>query len=802
NCPFSHVAVKDDDAGRSESYEANEAEQKDDDGSGTGSDDYGGWGTTTAPDWSQVVLDEPRENKFSGAFSSGRKTNTCRGYGLGRCNRGDSCRFSHDLEWDEPARVEPKPEEADDSDWGPMDCDHTAAPWAAAKPESCPHFAKGQCRNGDGYRYKHEDPIENSGRQTPRAVTLHKEEEILLEYVDDPMQNHDIEDQPEDHSSSGSSSQTHETDTNGSSEPKETAAQWHSRSGEAGQQKEDVIADQNEATWAAQWPAEELPPEPEKFDAPCKYFGQGHCAAGDRCKYRHIPVPDPYSDTRGPSLDIHSPTVNVNGVQTNFHIQHTHSEDPIGEEIDGSSWKAEEEIVYKHPLVERSIYNCTIKFAADLTPEYVTTASESWRVVLSNLPSDISPSEIEDLAGSFDNIEEIIGLDDTEDGREITPKFLDARAAMDVRAPLDARTVKISWPNRTRLAWAHYPTVTLAKDVVEKLNGKIIDDRVIKASFNRPKAKQSHSFSVQLDGLHGDTTKQAIQEVCPGATLISMGKASYTQPAASFIRELITGFGEVIFFDELPSAQAKPAKSVALVTLATAQMAITVSQELNGVAQESLGGGFLSVQQVHHCKYLTTTRIFTCLKSEIERLRDLYAPEKTMIRHYENVDSIIVRIYAPSENGQIFGKANSELASLMHGTILMFGGYAVWDECFDTPSSIKALENLNSGAPFFIQCDNRTQAIYVFGTSDDQKRGETLLLKLLVKVKALQHTITLERTALRTLINGTLAAIQDEFGSNKVNLDVVSPKLIVKGSADVLEKVRATMTIALTESGP
>ncbi|TFK39100.1 hypothetical protein BDQ12DRAFT_722940 [Crucibulum laeve] len=415
NCPFSHVAVKDDDAGRSESYEANEAEQKDDDGSGTGSDDYGGWGTTTAPDWSQVVLDEPRENKFSGAFSSGRKTNTCRGYGLGRCNRGDSCRFSHDLEWDEPARVEPKPEEADDSDWGPMDCDHTAAPWAAAKPESCPHFAKGQCRNGDGYRYKHEDPIENSGRQTPRAVTLHKEEEILLEYVDDPMQNHDIEDQLEDHSSSGSSSQTHETDTNGSSEPKETAAQWHSRSGEAGQQKEDVIADQNKATWATQWPAEELPPEPEKFDAPCKYFGQGHCAAGDRCKYRHIPVPDPYSDTRGPSLDIHSPTVNVNGVQTNFHIQHTHSEDPIGEEIDGSSRKAEEEIVYKHPLVERSIYNCTIKFAADLTPEYVTTASESWRVVLSNLPSDINPSEIEDLAGSFDNIEEIIGLDDTEE---------------------------------------------------------------------------------------------------------------------------------------------------------------------------------------------------------------------------------------------------------------------------------------------------------------------------------------------------------------------------------------------------
>eukprot|EP00959_Pyramimonas_sp_CCMP1952_P307095 6427392-Pyramimonas_sp.AAC.1 len=62
----------------------------------------------------------------------------CHQFAQGRCNRGDSCRFSHD-----PAAAE------------------AAAAARAAMPksdEACHQFAQGRCNRGDSCRFSHATP--------------------------------------------------------------------------------------------------------------------------------------------------------------------------------------------------------------------------------------------------------------------------------------------------------------------------------------------------------------------------------------------------------------------------------------------------------------------------------------------------------------------------------------------------------------------------------------------------------------------------------------------------------------------
>jgi hypothetical protein len=175
---------------------------------------------------------------------------------------------------------------------------------------------------------------------------------------------------------------------------------------------------------------------------------------------------------------------------------------------------------------------------------------------------------------------------------------------------------------------------------------------------------------------------------------------------------------------------------------------------------------------------------------EIDRLGSVHKSHGS-VQFYESPDrrKVVLHVYGDSKDPEKFGRFNIELQALLQGDILISEGSRVWDEYFGISSSAKALEKINADNPFFIQVDNRAQAIHVLGSDSHRQAARAIVLRLLKKVRAQRCVIPLDRFSLHGLLAGGYQALQEDVGLNKVTLDAVASELIVRGDSDVVRQV-------------
>ena len=462
--------------------------------------------------------------------------------------------------------------------------------------------------------------------------------------------------------------------------------------------------------------------------------------------------------------------------------------------------------------------NCTVRFGINATPDQITTAADSKKLILSNIPVDASPTDITTLAGPFGEIKNIISLDETVDTARIEVEFAESNPAlaafkhlngrlfeshiisaslkgqisMTIRSPEHTYVVKLSWPIPSASAWIHYKTISKAKSDATRLDGVIVGGVQIKAIFVPPLKRQKDSFAVEIRGLPVDVSKDVFRELCPEQSFITMNPPCYTHDPTDAIRSALARCGELEDVD-IPSAAATRHTSMAFATFKSGETALKAVEALDGRNQDFLGGQALSVRPVYYFRHRATIPQFEAIKNEIDRLNDI-GEKKCIIQYQEQLERKVVwiRVNASLENFATFASLNTELAILLRGMLLISDGDVVWDDYFETSSSAKSIDIINttnSEGPFFVQCDNRTRNIRIFGRKADQERAAKLVIRMLQKVHKLQHEIQLPRTKLHELVNGGLKALQDDFGIHKVSLDVANAKLIVRGSPNDYSRV-------------
>lgn len=455
--------------------------------------------------------------------------------------------------------------------------------------------------------------------------------------------------------------------------------------------------------------------------------------------------------------------------------------------------------------------NCTVCFGINATPDQITTAAESKKLVLSNLPVHVTPADIKELAGPFGEIHSIISLDETAHTARIEVEFakssqalsafkhvngqnfeshtisanLKGRISMTVRSPEHTHVVKVSWPAPSASAWIHYTSISKAKSEAIRLDCVIIGGLQIKAIYVPPLKRQKDSFAVEIRGLPVDISKDVLKELCPEESFINMNPPYYTQDPTNAIWSALARYGELEDVD-IPAAATRLTSVVAFATLKSRETAEEAMKALDGRNQDFLGGQPLSVRPVYYFRHRATVPQFEAVKNEIDRLNSK-GDKKCSIQYQEHERGIVwIRMHASVENLATFVSMNTELATLLRGTLLTSNGDVVWTDYLETSSSARAIEGINtnnSEGPFFVQCDNRTRNVRIFGGKPDQERAKTLVMRMLQKVNKLQHEIQLPRTKLRDLVSGGLKALQDNLGVNKVSLDVVNAKLIARGSS-------------------
>lgn len=474
--------------------------------------------------------------------------------------------------------------------------------------------------------------------------------------------------------------------------------------------------------------------------------------------------------------------------------------------------------IFDHPIVERHILNCAVSFGIDATPVQITTAADSKKLILSNLPATVSPTDIKELVEPFGEVRTIISLDETEHTARIEVEFaecsqastafkhlngypfeshtisanLKGRISMTVRSSEHTHVVKVFWPAPSAVAWIHFTTVSKAKSEAIRLDGVIVGGLQIKAAYVSPHKRQKTSYAVEIRGLPINVSKDVLEALCPEHSCITLNPPCYTQDPTNDIRSTLTCCGELEDFD-IPAAAPHLTSVVAFATFKTGEAVLEAVEALDGRNQDYLGGQPLSVRPVYYFRHRATTPQFEAVKNEIDRLNDK-GEKKCSIQYQELPERglVWIRTHASAENLATFASLNTELATLLRGMLLTSNGDVVWDDYLETSSSAKSIDTINtnnSDGPYYVQCDGRTKNVRIFGAKPDQESAQKLVMRMLQKVHKLRHEIQLPRTKLRGLIDGGLAALQDDLGVNKVLLDVANAKLIVRGTPDDDSKV-------------
>ena len=476
------------------------------------------------------------------------------------------------------------------------------------------------------------------------------------------------------------------------------------------------------------------------------------------------------------------------------------------------------------PLVERNLFNCAVCFSSTdgCSPVEITSASESRRVLVFNLPSNIEHEELRRLGEQIAGVDYIdieyaetraratINFNCTTDAALAAAKLngqiydgntliarLDSVAAESVFQPLACHSVKITWPTSTRFAWAYYPTITIAKNEAIRLNGLTFEGRQIKATFQRPRSKQTENFAIKLTGLPRDATLESVQTFCIHSSLVTLGDPTYQDDPINSLRDLLAYAGC------LDSLLVLPANPGAIKQVAFARFSGELSgiMKLHGVAQPFLGGkDSLSIQKVNHASFKVSNRKFRTINGDLEQLREAH---KDSCNFYilDQGDPIVIHISSNATDGAVFGKLNQQLQYLLRGQTVECDGKKLWDEYFDLTSCTKAIEKINGDPSFFVEIDNRCQNVRVVGSTMGQQRARAAIARLLKMVRDQRQVIPLlDPISLQRLLDGAFTTLQSDVGANKVTLDVTVPQLIVRGDAGVLRKVQLAVGATLIPS--
>lgn len=459
---------------------------------------------------------------------------------------------------------------------------------------------------------------------------------------------------------------------------------------------------------------------------------------------------------------------------------------------------------------------CDVSFGPDALPDHITTATETNKLVLSNLSLEATPGDIEKLVKPYGGVRNSISLDETDDSSCIEVEFFDqseARAAFKnlegheyegrilrtslrtpmvavVRSPTHNLNLKVSWPSPYILAWSHYPTITQAKEEAERLNGIIVRGRTIVVTFVAPNKNQKTSFAIKLENLALEVQKSDLEDVCKGSTLITMEKPSYSSDATNSIRTMLCEFGSIEDFDTEPRTNATTI-SRAFVMFRNEGVVKQV-KELDGQPQDYLGRQALTIRSIYYSRFRILRMLFDAIKPDLDLLKARCEEEskKCTIQYYDHRDHnfVWVRIYSPTSSHSLFKDISIALVFFIEGTVLRSDGQEIWDEYFETSSSANALEKIQEKTNTFIHCDYRAKNVRIFGGKACQEDAQKSLVKLIGKVHAQRHEIDLPRPNLRAIVDDGFRSLQNNIGINKVSIDVVHSKLIVRGSSEDVGK--------------
>jgi hypothetical protein len=463
-------------------------------------------------------------------------------------------------------------------------------------------------------------------------------------------------------------------------------------------------------------------------------------------------------------------------------------------------------------IIERQLNGCLVRFKDGAVVESVETAFESRRVVIYGLtPYAISEAAILDALQGLPEVKQISmapehgearltfltaaeaaqvvrsGAERLESfGEEVVLAF-DTKSIERASGSLRSTKVKISWFGPSRIAWAHYPTVSRARQEAVRLDGYPFEGKKLSVQFQQPSVHQSSSFSIEIKGLPLSVKKDQVQAFT-GSNSVTLGQASYNLTTShTAVRQLLEKHGDLESFEVLSKDPSK-SKITAFAQFTDPKAAEAAVKALHQQQQAFLRYSPLLVEHIHAIKYNIPARQFSVLKPDIDALRAKYDP-KVKLKHYERDESgqwlNVVCLRAYGSDPKLLAQVKAALEGLLEGErVVSDAGVGIWDEYFAKEEGQQYLEALCSDLRVFIKLDLRLRRLSMFGEEIQRNRVREELIQKVISLQMERRAISLSNEELRALVTGGMTSLQEELGLEleKLNLDIAQRTLVVQGT--------------------
>ena len=361
-------------------------------------------------------------------------------------------------------------------------------------------------------------------------------------------------------------------------------------------------------------------------------------------------------------------------------------------------------------------------------------------------------------------------------------------------AVLRSSKVKLSWYAPSLVAWAHFSTISLAREAQRRLDGQRFSDRKITVTFQTPSRHQTESFSVEIKGLPAWVKAEDLRKFCRSSS-ITLGEPSYGKKAAAIrLRQILGTFGHLDAFDLLPAGK-QDTKIKAFAQFSTAEAAGNAFKALHNEPQEFLRRGPLFMEIVHSVKYNIAARHFEIVRADIDNLCSQL--DKCKIRYYHRdddgclVDPVCVRVY--STDSKSLSQAKANLEAHLGGQVFTSEGIDVWDDYFDTKEAKSFFEAVYEECRAYVNCDRRKRRLKLLGQHSHVASAQEKILKKITEIRSQRHVLPLELPLLRRLMVEGLAELERTLEGTVLSLDVVARTLTVHGGNEIIQKAQRAM---------
>ncbi|KAH8701348.1 hypothetical protein GQ44DRAFT_693493 [Phaeosphaeriaceae sp. PMI808] len=580
----------------------------------------------------------------------------------------------------------------------------------------------------------------------------------------------------------------------------------------------------------------------------CRFFLQGLCYYGDRCKNQHAPngvqtISEEINLAQKNTISSRVLSDSRSDVPCRFFSRpegcqksscpYLHARS-VDEQHSSQDVELDEgEVSYYVLTFTRNISGASIRFDEFGHVLDISFQTDYSCACITGLPSGITPTAVVEMLHGFGlditaNCVRVLE-DSTTKATKATLKVKDPLVTKDLCdrvnnetstlhasiMPLDARQIMwrkllISWHKATRSVWLNFGNEEIADRVTKKFNNGsyMCLGHLVKSSAptrNAPQRGFSRNlvpWTIVLSNVpaiaNSADVEKAIFSPKDRPRHVEMGTVSYhaSEPEVSVaIRSCLEKHGPLESFFLLPTPGGKRSKAVA--RFQNEEDARSAA-ELNNTALSILGRGKLTVAMVQSVKVKVPTAVYSVSQSRINEGIKIWNQQNLKFRAYADSVRPLTTLKVEGAIARDVASACRTLNEIMRGTILVDGGNVLWGPALGTNG--KAYQKLLSIArdlDVVITREKSKQQLRFHGPDNKIRQTVSRIGDMLNVESSSSYNIDLNDHQFSWAIHGGFKELQRALTKDVAVFNVVARKIIVYGTTQQHDSALATINSGL-----